>query len=352
MICKSIAPPAKVWAAASIRTPIFHWNTLPRPPWFSRGRDCSARFRWHGETCYRIAYTLQSALLAAAGTPSVLNLSRRIGIPDRVALWRYSAMLLVLFSFVVWRFDIFPTLATILALMCLVGDRSLAAGLWLGVAIATKLYAVVLLPIFVGYELCRGRIAAAARVGFASLVPGALSLMPWIVHHSTAFLSFAISPATRHPGGESPRRVHHAGHSTQMDHRVVRPGVSRTGHLFAMERILSEMAAVHHGDIASGNARPGLALDAARSQNREGCERVHDGGVSDGAFAYLHGDQQSVFTTVSCVDRAVRGAAAAPALVGNIADQLHDHGDFISRVIRACRRFISTPCCSSIYGTP
>jgi uncharacterized membrane protein len=50
-----------------------------------------------------------------------------------------------------WRYDLFPALLTILALLCVLRGQPAWAGAWLGLGAAAKLYPLALLPVFAAY---------------------------------------------------------------------------------------------------------------------------------------------------------------------------------------------------------
>ncbi len=90
--------------------------------------------------------------------------------PANLLLWLGPASL----YFALYRFDVYPAVATLLFLRALHRRRATAAVLWLGLAIALKGYAVVLLPVlFCTLRAEAGPRRAAALCGLA-LAPFAL----------------------------------------------------------------------------------------------------------------------------------------------------------------------------------
>jgi uncharacterized membrane protein len=83
-----------------------------------------------------------------------------------------------------WRFDLFPTLLSAITLMLVVQRRPTLAGASLGVAIATKVFPVVLAPIVLGFYMAGGerrallRFACAAVAGVAVVVAPAAVAAP------------------------------------------------------------------------------------------------------------------------------------------------------------------------------
>lgn len=86
-------------------------------------------------------------------------------------LWANPAVL----YFVLYRFDIYPTVLTLLALLAARRDRHLAAAGWAGLAVALKGYALFCVPALVAFVWRRagfGRAAAAGALCAAPLAVG------------------------------------------------------------------------------------------------------------------------------------------------------------------------------------
>jgi hypothetical protein len=88
------------------------------------------------------------------------------------------------------RFDIFPALLTLLALLCVLAGRPGWAGLWTGLAIATKLYPVMLLPIFGAYYSVGRQSRPLGRLLLGSAGALTLSLLPVLLVAPGGWLSF------------------------------------------------------------------------------------------------------------------------------------------------------------------
>jgi hypothetical protein len=138
----------------------------------------------HSEHGYRVAF---ETLMAACGAAAVLLvawiLARLRAGPRRTALALALVALapLLLGPVVLTRFDLWPALLTLAALAALVAGRGRLGALALGLAIAAKLYPVVLLPLL-GAWLWRhrGRREAAFGVGLAVALP-LLAYLPFAV---------------------------------------------------------------------------------------------------------------------------------------------------------------------------
>lgn len=131
----------------------------------------------------------------------------------------YVLLVIVSAPLLPWRYDLFPALLTVLALLSVVAGHpvlvghqrsikrlytretgflrtlqnqfsGLLVGFWLGLGIAAKLYPVVLLPIFSLYYLVKREYLALLRLLLASFVTTGLILLPFSLVGSERFLSF------------------------------------------------------------------------------------------------------------------------------------------------------------------
>jgi hypothetical protein len=91
----------------------------------------------------------------------------------------YTQSIIVLSPLMLWRYDIFPTLLSVLGLYAFLTRRSLLAGIFIGAGTAIKLYPAVMLPVFclyywvkhdkrALYSLCFGCIMLLGLVGLLS----------------------------------------------------------------------------------------------------------------------------------------------------------------------------------------
>jgi uncharacterized membrane protein len=67
------------------------------------------------------------------------------------ALVFYTLFVLAVSPVILWRYDLFPTLLTVIALVAVLYHRPTLAGISLGLGVAAKLYPLVLLPVFTVY---------------------------------------------------------------------------------------------------------------------------------------------------------------------------------------------------------
>src|SRR5690606_31165603 len=88
-------------------------------------------------------------------------------------VWLSPAML----YFSLLRYDVYPAVATLLALLAIRRGADVEGALWLGLAVALKGYALFLLPAYGIYLLQRRGIVAALRIGALTVAPMAASLV-------------------------------------------------------------------------------------------------------------------------------------------------------------------------------
>lgn len=96
-----------------------------------------------------------------------------------LALGVYALLVALLAPLLPWRYDLFPALLTLLALLCAQRGLPGLAGWWLGCGVAAKLYPLVLLPIFAAYYLVDGDWRALLRLGLGSALAVLGALLPF-----------------------------------------------------------------------------------------------------------------------------------------------------------------------------
>lgn len=79
-----------------------------------------------------------------------------------------------------WRYDMFPTFLTALALLAYTDRRPALAGFWLGLGAAAKIYPLVLLGIFGAVYLAAGQWRAIVRMGLTCGAVIAACLLPFV----------------------------------------------------------------------------------------------------------------------------------------------------------------------------
>jgi len=106
------------------------------------------------------------------------------------ALALYAILVVVSAPLLPWRYDLFPALLTILALVCLLRQRPGWAGIWLGLGVAAKLYPIVLLLVFGAYYLAGKNRPALIRLALGSAGALAVTLLPFVLVAPGSLLSF------------------------------------------------------------------------------------------------------------------------------------------------------------------
>jgi uncharacterized membrane protein len=114
--------------------------------------------------------------------------------PPRLTLALYALFVALSAPLLPWRYDLFPTLLTVLAFISVLRGRPAWAGFWVGLGIAAKLYPVVLLPIFGLYYLTSRHYHALLRMTLGCAVALLLTLLPILFFTTPAqifsFLSY------------------------------------------------------------------------------------------------------------------------------------------------------------------
>jgi hypothetical protein len=107
-----------------------------------------------------------------------------------LALSLYTLLVAVSAPLLPWRYDLFPALLTVLALLCVLRQRPGWAGIWLGLGVAAKLYPIVLLPILGAYYLAGKNWPALVRLALGSAGALAITLLPFLLIAPSPLLSF------------------------------------------------------------------------------------------------------------------------------------------------------------------
>jgi uncharacterized membrane protein len=146
---------------------------------------------------YAEIFLIESVLLSTLIAIALVWITERHAFsrPPRPTLALYALLVGVSAPLLPWRYDLFPALLTILALICVLQGRPAWAGLWVGLGIAAKLYPVVLLPIFGLYYLAGRHHRALLRMALGSAVAILLALLPFLFAFTTlaqifSFLSY------------------------------------------------------------------------------------------------------------------------------------------------------------------
>ena len=152
-----------------------------------------------GLLSYARGFLLESLCLSTGIAILVAKITACWRFPMRpeLAVATYVALAAVFSALPPWRYDLFPALLTLLAFYCILVNRPLVAGVWLGLAVAAKLYPVVLLPVFCLYLLALKQRHGAARLALGSFGALALCLLPFARVHAPTLFSFLTFHAKR-----------------------------------------------------------------------------------------------------------------------------------------------------------
>ncbi|GAB3904836.1 glycosyltransferase family 87 protein [Larkinella knui] len=141
---------------------------------------------------YAFLYTLDSLLLMLAFAVVLLQVARRW--PNALSRWQllsvYLLFIILSRDFLLWRYDLFPALLTLLAFSAVLLGQPLRAGIWLGLAITAKLYPVILVPVMLVYYVVgrqyRASLALLAGTGLSIL----LVVVPMMILSDNRVFSF------------------------------------------------------------------------------------------------------------------------------------------------------------------
>jgi uncharacterized membrane protein len=143
-------------------------------------------------TSYVWLFAAQNALFS---TLIALTLARIAALlrPSGRGAWvlgGYALLVTVCAPLAPWRFDMFPAMLTLLALLAVLLDRPALAGIWLGLGVAAKLYPAACLPIVGAYYLASRRYRALALLILGSIGTAAICLAPFFLLDPGGWLSF------------------------------------------------------------------------------------------------------------------------------------------------------------------
>jgi len=97
---------------------------------------------------YNIAYVVEVFIFFMIGLIFISKLAARFNKDEKKAMLAYSVLMLLMFQFVVDRYDIFPVVITLISFYCFTTKRYVWAFALLSIATLTKLYPAVLFPVF------------------------------------------------------------------------------------------------------------------------------------------------------------------------------------------------------------
>jgi hypothetical protein len=105
--------------------------------------------------------------------------------------------------FALFRFDLYPAVATLMSLFAIRRTAYIEGAVWLGVAIALKGYALFLLPAYCVFMVSQRGLAAAFKVGALAVTPMILSLLATLTFAGWEGVVDPFIHASRMLNGES-----------------------------------------------------------------------------------------------------------------------------------------------------
>ena len=146
------------------------------------------------EMGYLIVFVAEVAVFFIIGLIVTGKLAKRYNFSQHMAMLIYTILMLLMFEFVVDRFDIFPAILTLLSFYCLVTKRYVWAFALLSIATMTKLYPAVLFPIYLIPLIYNRDWMNALKGAGVFILVAALTILPFILAGSlesaTYFLTY------------------------------------------------------------------------------------------------------------------------------------------------------------------
>ncbi|WP_414583906.1 glycosyltransferase 87 family protein [Scytonema sp. PCC 10023] len=102
----------------------------------------------------------------------------------------YTLFALIISPVLLWRYDLFPTVLTVVALVAVLSNRPTLAGISLGLGVAAKLYPLVLLPVFTVYFFTNKSYRAILNIWLGTLGTVFLSFLPFLITTKDKLFSF------------------------------------------------------------------------------------------------------------------------------------------------------------------
>jgi uncharacterized membrane protein len=141
---------------------------------------------------YAFLFLLENILFS---TINMLLLLRVVSVyasqPQRIrVLVFYTLFTLIVSPVLLWRYDLFPTVLTVVALVAVLSNRPTLAGISLGLGVAAKLYPLMLLPVFTVYFFTNKSYRAILNIWLGTLGAVFLSFLPFFITTKDKLFSF------------------------------------------------------------------------------------------------------------------------------------------------------------------
>lgn len=141
---------------------------------------------------YAFLFMLENVLFSTLNTLLMLRVmsSWKNQRQKILALVFYTAFAIIISPVMLWRYDLFPTVLTVLALVAVIYQRPTIAGIFLGLGITAKLYPIVLLPVFTVYLFAQKTYRAVLKLWLGTTGAVGLSLLPFFLTTKDKLFSF------------------------------------------------------------------------------------------------------------------------------------------------------------------
>ncbi len=146
---------------------------------------------------YQLAFYAEVLLadLAILATLWLVARRRRLGAGKTLAL--YTGIVLAIGPVMLHQYDVFPALLTLLAVVCFADGRTLVAAALLALATMTKVYPLLLAPVFMILEWRAGRLRDAWRAVAVFTAVCVTTLVPWLIAAPSSLVSLYSYHANR-----------------------------------------------------------------------------------------------------------------------------------------------------------
>lgn len=140
---------------------------------------------------FALAFLVENAVITTLIALSVAQLARRVKERSALSAVLFFAVLTAIGApLFPWRYDLFPTLLTAIALLAAISDRPAIAGAMIGLGACAKLYPLVLVPVFGAYYMSMNDRRSFARFGGSAFIAATAPLIPFLVLAPHELLSF------------------------------------------------------------------------------------------------------------------------------------------------------------------
>jgi hypothetical protein len=142
---------------------------------------------------YLVLFVLENVVLSTAIAVLLLRLMRGLNYSQNhqiLALIFYTLFTLMISPISLWRYDLFPTIITVLALLAVISNCPALSGIALGLGIAAKLYPVVLLPVFTAYYFANKTYRSLLNLWVGTVSAVALTFIPFFIVSQGKLFSF------------------------------------------------------------------------------------------------------------------------------------------------------------------